>query len=318
MKEARQLPTFPIPDKRKRPAAAEYTSPPPVAAKVADPAIVSLVSAVDAALLANSVKSLAHFPTRHSLSPHNVEAAKWLRDQFVALGYTDVALHDFTIGGVTRHNVVCTKHGSTNPTKYILVGAHYDSRMSDLSDITASAPGSDDNGSGSAALLELARVLKAVDTPCSIRFIAFSGEEQGLIGSTAYADSIHAVGLDVRLMINLDMIGFPEDAAHPTIIVERDLGNAVAANDAASQADAGQMVVAAATYTSLKTKLGPIYDSDYMPFEHYGYVCVGAFDGADGQPFYHSTTDTPDKVNGAFHAEVVRLVAATIVTLAGH
>jgi hypothetical protein len=54
-----------------------------------------------------------------------------------------------------------------------------------------------------------------------------------------------------------------------------------------------------------------------MHFEHHGYVCIGAFDGADDQPFYHSVTDTPDKVDNAFHAQVVRMVLATVVAAAG-
>ena len=73
------------------------------------------------------------------------------------------------------------------------------------------------------------------------------------------------------------------------------------------------MASAVLTYTTLRTKFGPIIDSDYMPFEHFGYVCIGAFDGADKQPFYHSTTDTPDKVDGRYHVEVVRMVIATIL-----
>jgi peptidase M28-like protein len=119
-------------------------------------------------------------------------------------------------------------------------------------------------------------------------------------------------------MINLDMIGHPHDAATPTIVVERDMGNEQSGNDAASQAAADRMAKAATIYTPLNVQLGPIYDSDYMPFEHFGYVCIGAFDAADDQPFYHSVTDTPDKVNSAFHADVVRMVLATVVADAGH
>jgi Zn-dependent M28 family amino/carboxypeptidase len=320
MNKPRALPSFNPPDKRLRPSApkAFAARPRSKVARAADPAISSLLAAVDQARLAKTVKSLANFPTRHSLSPHNVEAARWLRDQFKAIGYRDVTLHDFTIEGQKRHNVVCTKKGSTNPGKYVLVGAHYDSRMSDLSDSSANAPGADDNGSGSAALLELAHVFKTVDMPCSIQLVAFSGEEQGLLGSTAYVGAVHAQGLDLRLMLNLDMIGHLDDARHRVIIVERDLGNAESANDAPSQAAADEMASTALEFTSLKPKLGPIYDSDYMPFEHFGYVCIGVFDGAGNQPFYHSTTDTPDKVDAGFHAEVVRMVVATVFRIASH
>ena len=312
-------PTYPSADKRRRPAhpRVRFEAPQGAAAKAPNPTVAALVGQVDQPRLTASVKSLAAFPTRHSLSPKNVQVATWLRDQFLALGYTDVSLDDFSIDGLTRHNVVCTKRGTTDPTKFILVGAHFDSRMSELANSTASAPGSDDNATGVAALLELGRVLRPTSAAHSVRFVAFSGEEQGLVGSTSYAAAAHAAGMDIQLMINLDMIGHPEDPVHPMIVVERDMGNTTPANDAASHAAASRMALAAATYTSLHTHLGPIYDSDYMPFEHYGYVCIGAFDGADGQPFYHSTTDTPDKVHAGFHADVVRMVLATMVEASG-
>lgn len=316
----RSTPRFAAPDKRRRPTASArvaYAPHPAVATKAADPSIAALVAKVDPAILANWVGELAHFPTRHSLSPHNVEAASWLKNQFAALGYPDTQLQDVVLSGQTRHNVVCTKPGTASTDEYVLIGAHYDSRMSNLADAAARAPGADDNATGTAGLLELARLLRPVDTRRSIRFAAFTGEEQGLLGSTAYADKAHAGAEKIRLMINLDMIGHPKDPTNPTIIVERDMGNALAGNDAASQLAADRMAAAAMTYTPLQVQLGPIYDSDYMPFEHFGYVCIGAFDGADNQPFYHSVTDTPDKVVSAFHADVVRMVLATVVGAAG-
>jgi hypothetical protein len=113
------------------------------------------------------------------------------------------------------------------------------------------------------------------------------------------------------------MIGHAIDPADPTIVVERDLGNDVAANDAASQTHALQMAQAAADFTTIGTSLGPIYSSDYMPFEHYGYVCIGTFDGADSEPFYHTANDTFDKVQLSFCTEVIRMVLATVLLAAG-
>ena len=106
-------PTYPAPDKRRRPPQARVAFAPAAAAAAvaSDPVIAALVAQVDPARLADSVKSLALIPTRHSLSPHNVEAAKWLRDRFLALGYAAVSLQDFMLGDLTRHNVVCTKMG---------------------------------------------------------------------------------------------------------------------------------------------------------------------------------------------------------------
>ncbi|MGO9469322.1 MAG: hypothetical protein ACLQIB_11890 [Isosphaeraceae bacterium] len=90
MEEPRPLPTFPPPDKRRRltdPAAKAAPQPGPApAAKAADLAIASVLAKVDPTRLATTVRALAGFNTRHSLCPHNVAAAKWLRDRFLAIG----------------------------------------------------------------------------------------------------------------------------------------------------------------------------------------------------------------------------------------
>lgn len=252
------------------------------------------------------------FETRHTLSPLNVEVATWLRNQFQTVGYADTKFHDFECEGLIRHNVVATKSGKTTPNSVVIVCAHYDSRMQNLADRVSKAPGADDNASGVTVLLELSRVLQSLEVECTIQFICFSGEEQGLIGSKAYAEYAHASGMDIRLLINLDMIGHPIDTANPTIIIESDTGNNTAVNDKLSQHFAGQIAKAAAAFTSIQTRFGPIFSSDYMPFEHLGFVCVGLYDGADGKPFYHTENDTPDMVDTGFCVEIVKMLAATV------
>jgi len=311
---------YPPPDKRLRPPISRVPAAPGKSGKALTPFgnfIATLAGQVSQALINNWISRLVNFGTRHTLSSKNNDAADWLRSQFRALGYADVIFHDFTFSGVTRHNVICTKPGSIDPSKYVIICAHYDSRMNDLSDFTSSAPGADDNASGVASLLEIARILFSIDTAYSIRFAAFSGEEQGLVGSTAYANFANSSGMQIPLLINLDMIGHPEDPANPTIVVEQDTGNVSSTNDVQSQSFAAQMVQAAIDYTAIKTMLGPIYSSDYMPFEAKNYICIGGFDGADSAPFYHTNNDTIDKVDMAFCAEVIRMVLATVLTAAG-
>ena len=278
--------------------------------------IASVLSGVREADVSALLAALLKFPTRHTLSTFNLDAANWL-DRFQSLGYTTSRFHDFVHAAAMRHNVLCTKPGVTNPGQYLVVCAHFDSRNANLADSTSPAPGADDNGSGSVALLVIASALAAIDTTYSIRFAAFSGEEQGLKGSGAYAADANASGVQIPLLINLDMIGHSMNLSPKQIIVERDTGNDVSSNDAPSQAFANQMVQAAADYTSLGSQLGPIYSSDYMPFEHYGYTCIGVYDGADAAPFYHTSNDTFDKVDLAFYTEVIRLAIATILEVSG-
>jgi acetylornithine deacetylase/succinyl-diaminopimelate desuccinylase-like protein len=176
--------------------------------------------------IAADIQTLVDFGTRHSLSDANPRAADWLAGRFRDAGCDEVVLHEFPIGPRTRHNVVATIRGTDRPDEFVLVGAHYDSRNAQFADARGPAPGANDNASGTAALLELARLL-AVDPPGrSVRLVAFSGEEQGLIGSRSYAKTCRDETIPICLMINLDMIGHPMDEARRALIVEHDPASA--------------------------------------------------------------------------------------------
>ncbi|WP_186319279.1 M28 family metallopeptidase [Streptomyces sp. SAJ15] len=269
------------------------------------------VEAVSPVALRDTVEALASFYTRHTYSPHLKAAATLISDRFTAVGYPDVDRRPWSHAGHSAHNIVCTKPGTGDGEPEIIVCAHYDCRMEDLADATARAPGADDNGSGVAAVLEVARLLAPVDLSTTVRFVAFSGEEQGLWGSAAYAAELHAADSDVYRVINLDMVGRPP--ADGSVTVERDIGNAVPGNDAASHALGAVMAQSAAAYTSLPVKLGPIYASDYMPFEAHSDITVGAYEG-EGNPHYHRTSDAPSTLDYGYLAAVTKTVLATLLT----
>ncbi len=266
----------------------------------------SPVPPIEPARLRATIGELAAFPTRHTLSPHNAEAGAWIEDRFKALGY-EVERHAFDYRGQRPFNVVATRRGSESPDEFIVIGAHYDSRTTRLSNAEAPAPGADDNASGVAAILEVARALKDVPTEGSIRFIAYSGEEQGLIGATAYAKMAQEKAMNIAVVINLDMVGRPDDPDGLRIFAEHDPGLRVRDNDAPSRAWADRLF-RAAERAGLKPEEGPIYGSDYIPFEAAGYACIGLYDGADDQPFYHSGTDTPDGVDVDYTAKAASAV----------
>ncbi|MEU9117368.1 M20/M25/M40 family metallo-hydrolase [Streptomyces sp. NPDC048483] len=303
---------FPVPDKRRPPSPAVRVAP----AKrkwtgtLPDKFIATLVELVSAEALRTTVEALAAFHTRHTFSPQLGEAATRIAEQFTAAGYTDVARRTWSHAGHSADNVVCTKPATGNGGPVIIVCAHYDSRMEDLDNATARAPGADDNGSGVAAVLEIARLLAPVALSATLRFVAFSGEEQGLWGSTAYAAELHGAVADGYRVINLDMVGRPPEDG--SVTVERDVGNAVPSNDAASQALGAVMAQAAASYTALPVKLGPIYASDYMPFEAHSDVTVGAYEG-EGNPHYHRTSDKPATLDYGYLAAVTKTILATLL-----
>ncbi|GHC99201.1 aminopeptidase [Streptomyces violarus] len=282
-----------------------------VAGKRADESIAPLVASVSADALRDTVEALANFPTRHTFSPFIAPAADEVVGRLSAAGYPEVTRRTWTNAGHSADNVICTKPGTAADGPVIILCAHYDCRMQDPDDATARAPGADDNASGVAATLEIARLLAPVTLAGTVRFVAFSGEEQGLWGATAYAAALRAAGASACRVVNLDMVGRPP--ADGTVTVERDLGNAVPGNDAASHAFGAVMAQAAANHTALPVRLGPIYASDYMPFEARGDVAIGAYEG-DGNPHYHRTSDAPDTLDYGYLAGITRFTLATVLT----
>lgn len=303
---------FAPPDKRHPPSSSVRVE--PVEQKrtgtLPDTLITPLVESVSAPALRSTVEELAALHTRHTFSPDIGPAAEGLSNTFKAAGYTDVTRRPWTHAGHGADNVVCTKPGTGHGEPVLIVCAHYDSRMEDLSDATARAPGADDNGSGVAAICEIARLLAPVALAPTVQFVAFSGEEQGLWGATAYAAELHSAASDGYRVVNLDMIGRPP--MDGSVTVERDLGNAVPGNDAASQAFGAVLAQAAAAYTELPVRLGPIFASDYMPFEAHGDVTIGAYEG-EGNPHYHRTSDTPATLDYGYLADVTKITLATLI-----
>ncbi len=309
----RQLEVYAPPDKHRRrdlplvrvtPAARKWTGVLP------DKFIATLVSRVSQVNLQNSVAALCAFPTRHTKSAYIGQVADWLVGRFQSFGYASVIKHPYNAEGLLLHNVVCTKPGSGNTGQVIVLCAQYESRMQNIADSSAPAPGADDNATGVAALLEIARILASCELRDTVQFAAFSGEEQGYWGSTAYADYVQTNNINLHRLINLDEVGYPPPDF--SIIVERDEGNAVSSNDPASQAFGSVMAQMAADYTSMPVQLGPIYGSDYMPFEARGYVVIGAYEAGDN-PNYHQSTDTAPTVNFAYVAEATRMTLATVL-----
>jgi Peptidase family M28/Fibronectin type III domain len=170
---------------------------------------------------------LVQFGTRHTSSSQTDPvrgvgaAAAWITSQLQAIAATSggamtVQRQTFVQPvspnipvPTTITNVIATLKGTASPERFYVVGAHYDDRVTDVLDFTSDAPGADRDGSGVAAMLELARVFAAHPASGTIQFVAFAGEEQGLYGSRFFAQQHAAAGDDVQGALNLDTIGSP-------------------------------------------------------------------------------------------------------------
>src|SRR6201999_1890820 len=103
-------------------------------------------------------------------------------------------------------NVIATLQGTASPQRYYVITGHLDSRCTDVEDFTSDAPGADDDASGVAAVLELARLFATRQFPGTLVFAAVDGEEQGLYGSTFMAQQMAKAGNDVQGMFSNDII----------------------------------------------------------------------------------------------------------------
>jgi hypothetical protein len=305
---------YPPPDKQKRPdvplvpsklKAKKWTGTLP------DKFIAALVTRVSQTNLQTWVNDLSAFHTRHTKSAYIAQVATWLTGQFSGFGYADVVKHSYSKSGYQLDNVICTKPGIGNTGQVIIVCGHFDCIMEYLQDATSRAPGADDNATGIAVILEVARILADVELDETVKFVCFSGEEQGFWGSTAYAQYIQDNNINVHRLINLDMVGYPP--ADGSIVVEYDTGNLVPGNDLESQNFGNTMAQMAADYSGTPVQFGPIYGSDYMPFETRGYVVTGLFEG-EGNQHYHDSSDTADTVNYPYVAEAARITLATLLS----
>ena len=190
-----------------------------------DPELRELLRDVDPKRIGATIQRLTEFGTRHTLSSQDDPvrgigaATDWVAGQMEAIAATSggrmtVQRQSFIqpvssrIPVPTRiTNVIATLKGTASPERFYVVTGHLDSRVTDVMDFTSDAPGADDDGSGVACVLELARVFAAHQFPGTIVFATVAGEEQGLYGSAFMAAQMAAAGNDVQGMFSNDIIG---------------------------------------------------------------------------------------------------------------
>ncbi|MEV6413681.1 M28 family metallopeptidase [Kribbella sp. NPDC051718] len=184
-----------------------------------------LLRDVDPQRIGATIQRLTEFGTRHTLSTQTDPvrgigaATEWVGQQMDAIaarsgGNMTVQLQSFIQPVASRipvptriTNVIATLKGTATPERFYVVTGHLDSRVTDVMDFTSDAPGADDDGSGVACVLELARVFATHQFPGTIVFATVSGEEQGLYGSSFMAQQMAAAGNDVQGMFSDDIIG---------------------------------------------------------------------------------------------------------------
>ena len=191
-----------------------------------DPALRALIRQIDPRRIQATIQQLTQFGTRHTASSQNDPvrgigaATTWVTQQMQAIAATSngnmtVQQQTFTqqpvpgrlAAATSITNVIATLRGTASPQRFYVITGHLDSRVTDLLDSTSDAPGADDDGSGVACVLELARLFATHQFPGTIVFATVSGEEEGLFGSTFMAQQMNSAGNDVQGMFSNDIIG---------------------------------------------------------------------------------------------------------------
>ena len=288
------------------PAGTVVVDRPRPARRAADPPTADLVGQLSQQSFEQELAFLAGLPTRHSLSAGFREAVDRMSDRLTDLGFA-VTQQTITVGCGSSLNVVADRPGlGACDRRVVLVTAHLDS-INIAGGPSAPAPGADDNGSGSAGVVEMARVLAGRGWQHDLRMILFGGEEEGLHGSRQYVAGLSdAERSRIRAVLNLDMVGSLNTAA-PTVLLEGATLSSQLIEDLATAAD---------TYTDLtvESSLNP-FASDHVPFLDAGIPAVLSIEGADSaNANIHSERDVLATVTPEL---ALRILTMDVAALAG-
>jgi Zn-dependent M28 family amino/carboxypeptidase len=235
-----------------------------------------------------------------------IETRDWLEAKYRSFGYSAVTRQGFALRSDTLQNVIVTKQGTLAADTVLIIGGHYD---------TIRGPGVNDNGSGVAVMLEVARILAGIDTELTITFVNFAAEEIGLFGSRAYVREIVVPQeMNILLMLNIDEVGGVAGAANDMITCERDQ-RAPAENDAASSAYTDTLAALSRAYTRLETRIDRAYGSDYLPFQSAGYVITGFYETNESR-FPHTPNDVLENMDPEYVTQVARATVAAALHFA--
>lgn len=255
-----------------------------------------IVANTSASNVLNDLTTFESFGIKTLGSTALTNTQNWITARYQSLGYSNVVLQPFTHNGKTTNNIIVTKTGTVYPNTFLIIDAHYD---------TINGPGTNDNGTGTVLLLELARLLKDVATEYSIKFIHFSGEEAGLIGSQYYVNTtVIPQNMDIKLVINIDEVGGVNGMTNNTVVCERDQSSPPS-NNAASAAATTVLANCIELYSNLNTEISYAYASDYIPFENNGEIITGLYE-KNISPVNHTANDNLANMDPVYAYEVIK------------
>lgn len=283
---------------------------------VSDSLIQELISRVSADSVLATIQRLQAFSTRYATTDSCRAAVNYALQRMQAYNCDTVFTHSWQTGYAP--NGIGVKYGRSNPRRIYALCAHIDNTSPQAPTL---CPGADDNGSGSAVVLEACRVLADCEFENTFHFLIFTGEEQGLLGSEAWVSQAAARGDSILGAMNFDMVSYGL-ANRDSMVVWKRTANpncTLLANAYCANAD---------TYTTLKYWVYTLSSggatSDHASFWNHGYPCIRDKE-LDVTPMYHQMGDTigpSHYVNCGTNdvpitVEAIKAAVATFAKLAG-
>lgn len=277
-----------------------------------DTIVAGLVSRVSLDSLAKDIRRLQNFVTRYTTRDSCDSCAAWLFRRFAAAGFA-VEYDTYRYQGNLSFNVIATLPGHVVPESIVVICAHFDS----YTDTPANAPGADDNATGTAILLEAARLFRDIRFRWTVILAAFSGEEQWMKGSYHWVDSV-VVPRQMKLgaVYNVDMVGYTAYESTYHVV-----------NYNSPSAPLAMLCDSVNRWFSIGLNhLLPYYDpdcaGDNTPFWERGFKAVFALEDSEwgiwrgSNPYYHTTGDTFGTLRMGQVRRVCQMALAAAATVA--
>ena len=241
--------------------------------------------------------------SRNKNQPGNNKTADYIKEKLNSYG---LVTYDQNFSSTGR-NVYGVQLGSLYPNKKYIICAHYDDMPSGTT-----APGADDNASGTAAVLEAARIFSQYDSKYTIIYGLWDEEEQGLIGSAYYAQQAFNAGDSIMGVINMDMISYDSNGDGQAEIHTRPIANSILLKDNLLQINSLYNI----GLTLSVINPGATW-SDHASFwnRNFGAVCLIELDG-DFNAYYHTVNDKIQYFNMPYYLKMSKAAFGTVATLA--
>lgn len=264
--------------------------------------IVDMINQLNESLYLKYLEDIVSFGERYTGTDNCFEAGTYIYNEFISMNF-DVRYHNWSYGGFQDRNIEATLYGTNNNSNEIyIICAHFDTVIG--------CPGADDDGSGIAALLSIAYIMRQYSFNHTIRFIAFSGEEQWMYGSREYVKEVYDNGDNIIAVLNVDMIGFAPSPEHGDYII-------LYKNELSKWISDLTISLGQKYYDFILLEVIPLGEapSDHLFFWNYGYDGV-FFHEYEFNYYYHTSQDIIENLDISYATRSSKLILTSLTMLA--